>query len=151
MQRIDREIGMVPVDQGIVEADAQPFCAEGVDIRAHQVAAGGRVGRFVVGVLAVEQAEPLVVLRRQDGVFHTGRFRLTRPFFRIEQIGVEVFEIQVVAVFRDAFVVLDPFMAGGHGVQPPVDEHAEAVMREPCGIARGLAGDVTGHDCSSIF
>ena len=141
----------MPVDQRIIETDVQSLGAERVDVFAHEVAPGGRVGAFIIGVLAVEHAEAFVMLRRQHGVFHTGRLRLARPFARVEEIGIEIFEILIVLFFRRFFAVFYPFMPRGHGVQPPMNEHAEAVMPEPHGIARRFSHNVAAHKNSLLL
>ena len=55
-------------------------------------------------------------------------------------------EVQVVLRFRDAFICLDPFVAGGKGVESPMDEHAETVLREPGRISGGFPGDIRAHE-----
>jgi hypothetical protein len=36
--------------------------------------------------------------------------------------------------------VTNPFVAGGQGIQAPMDEHAEAVVSEPGGVAGSWFG-----------
>ena len=86
-----------------------------------------------------------MVLRGQNGVFHARRFRLTRPFARIEQIGIEMLEVFVVFFLGNALAGLDPFVARGHRIKPPVNEHSKAVAGEPCGVAGRFAGYIAGH------
>ena len=84
MEGIDGEIGMVPVDEGVVKADMQPLRPEGVDKFPHKIPSGLGVGAFVIGVGRVEQAKAFMVLGGQDGVFHPRRLGLPRPLPGIE-------------------------------------------------------------------
>ena len=54
MERIDRELRMMPVDEGIVEADVQAFGAKCIGIFLDKVAPERRVRDFVIGVFAVK-------------------------------------------------------------------------------------------------
>ena len=114
VEPVDDEVGVVPVDEGVVEADVEALGAEGVDDLAEQVAPGGGVGGLVVGVLGVEEAEALVVLRRDDEVLHAGGLGLGGPGLRVEEIGVEEVEVDLVLLVVDVLDVLDPLVAGGH-------------------------------------
>ena len=151
VQHVDREIRMMPVDQRVVEAYMQTLGAERIHVFAYQIAARGGVGALVIGVLAVEHAEALVVLGGQHRVLHAGGFGLARPCARIEQVGIKVLEVLVVLLFRYHLAGLNPLVAGGHGVQAPVDEHAEAVAGEPCGVAGSFARYITGHRIPPII
>ena len=145
MVHIDGDLREVPVEQRIVKTDVQALGAEGVNIFAHQVAARGRVGALIIGILGVPHAEAFVVLGGEHGVFHARGLGLARPFARVEQVGIEILEVFVVLFLGNLLAHLDPFVAGRHGIQPPVDEHAEAVVREPGGVARRFARYVAGH------
>ena len=92
-----------------------------------------------------------MMLGGKDGIFHACGLCLTRPFLRIEQIGIKVFEIEVVLVLRDLFAGFDPFMAGRKGVQAEMDEHAESVVGEPGGIAGCFAGSIACHGSFLLF
>ena len=122
---------MVPVDDRVVEADLQPLGAERVDVFAHDVAPERRVRRLVVGVLRVEEAEALVVLRREDDVFHAGPLRGPRPFARVEALGVEVLEVVPVPLLGDLGRALEPLVPRRERVEAEVDEHPESVMLPP--------------------
>ena len=126
-----REIGMVPIDDGIIEADLEPFGAEGVDVFAHEVAMRGRVGRLVIGQLGIEQAEAVVVLGGEHGVFHAGLFGELRPLFRVVIHGIKFVEIGLIGFHGDTLLAAHPFAARRNGVQPPMDEHAETILPEP--------------------
>ena len=68
-------------------------------------------------------------------VFHARAGCCRRPQVGLIQVRVKVFEIGVVDLIRDLFVVLHPLMPRGQGIQAPVNEQAEAVMHEPAGVA----------------
>ena len=145
MMPVNREFRMVPVDQRIIEADLQALGAEGIHVFLHKVAAGGRVGALVIGIGAVKHAEAFVVLGGEHRIFHAGCLGLARPFAGVVQIGIKVLEVLVVMFLGNAFAHLDPLVARRHGVQAPVDEHAESVVAEPCGIAGSFSNDVAAH------
>jgi len=46
---VHRELGMVPVDDGVIEAEAEALLAKRVHQRVEHVALGGGVGGLVVG------------------------------------------------------------------------------------------------------
>ena len=140
-------VRVVPVDQRMVETDLQSLVAEGLDHWPQQVAAGGRVGRLVVGVAAVPQAEALVVLGGDAEILHARLPRLPGPLARIVQVRVEPLEVLLVVGGGNLFLLLDPLVPGRQRVQAPVNEQAEAVVSEPrvvpvpvgdVGFGRGL-------------
>ena len=131
MAAVDGVVRVVPVQQGIVEADLQAFGAERVHEFPEQVAPAGGVGALVVGELGVPHAEAFVVLGGEDDVFHAGLPGHPGPFLRVEEVGVEMVEVLLVVLVGQAFLVLDPFVPGRHGIESPVDEHAEAGVRPP--------------------
>ena len=136
--RILHELRMVPVDQRMIQAHAQPLVAEGVHHGAQQVAARRRVDRGVAGLLRIPEAEPFVVLGGDDEIFHAGLRGGARPQRRIVEIGVEACEVlPVVDVIRDALVVADPLVPCRQGVQPPMDKEAETVPDKPARVADG--------------
>ena len=65
---------------------------------------------------AVKKAEALVMFCCHDDIFHACRFCLSCPFLWVVQIRIKVFKIEIVVIFRDFFVIFDPFVARGHGV-----------------------------------
>ncbi len=81
-----------------------------------------------------------MVLGGEDDILHPGGFRVARPGGRVVEVGVEVAEVAVVVLVVEPFAVFDPLVAGGEGVEAPVDEEAEAVVGEPGGVG-GCGGD----------
>ena len=137
MHLVHSEVRVMPVEERVIEADAQAVGTERVHHRGENVTAVRRVRRLVVGVGGIPEAEALVMLGRDDEILHPGVPRRLRPELRIVEIGIEVLEILRVVDFRgDPFVVLQPFVACAEGVEAPVDEHAEPVMGEPACVAR---------------
>ena len=132
MPRIDEEIGVMPVDERVVEPDLQPFGARGGNVFAHEVTPERRLRDLVVGRLRVPQTKSLVVLCRENHVLHAGPLRAPRPIAGIEEVGVEARQISIcVGDWICALTILRPLMTGRHGIEPKVDEHAKAVVRPP--------------------
>ena len=149
MDLVDGEVRMMPVDEGVVKAHPQPFGPEGVHIFPDKIPAGGGVGALIVGVLGIKHAESLVMLGGHHRVLHAGGLGLPGPFPGVVEIGVKIAEIFLVFFLADLFVGLDPLVPGRHGIQAPVDEHTEAVVAEPGGVAGGAVDGITGHIISS--
>ena len=132
---VDREIRMMPVEQRIVESHFQPLPPECVDNLAQKVTTDGRVRHLVIGVFRIPEAEPLVVFGRDDEIFHPRLARSLRPRFRIEQIGIEHLEVDLVSLIRNPFGMAHPLMPRRKRIESPVNEHPEPVMHEPSRIA----------------
>ncbi len=122
------------------------FSAEGLDHGRQQVATGGRVGGLVVGQARVPQAKALVMLGGHDEVFHPRARRRLSPELGVVQVGVEPLEVLlIVDLGGDFLVVPNPLVAGGLGVQAPVNEQPETVVHVPTRVAGGTA-DGLGHE-----
>ncbi|OPZ86709.1 MAG: hypothetical protein BWY76_00820 [bacterium ADurb.Bin429] len=147
--RINDVVGMVPVNERVVEPHAHPLFSEGIHHRVQQVAARRRVWRLVIGELAIPQAEALVMLGCDDEVLHPRAGGGARPRPRVVEIRIKVPEVDVVDFIRNLLVMLHPLVAGGQRIQAPVNEEAKTVMDEPGGIARGGQGLHDIHQCSS--
>ena len=107
---VDRVVGVVPVDQRIVEADLQSLGPARFHEGTDQVATGRGVRRLVVGQVGLEQAEAVVMLGGDDGVLHAGRLGITRPLAGVVEVRVEVVEIRLVIGLGNAFAGLDPLV-----------------------------------------
>ena len=70
-----RVVGMVPIDERVVDARVEAFGSHRVEEVAHDVAAVGRALDGVVRLLRVVHRVAVVVLRREDGVLHAEAFR----------------------------------------------------------------------------
>ena len=150
MAGVDREIGMMPIDERIVEPDANPLGAERIAEFLYDVAPERGVRDLVVRELRVPEAESLMVFRRKDGVFHSGRLRRLRPLLRIEEVGVEILEILVVFLLADAVRHLLPLAFGRERIEPKVDEHSEAALSPP-GKTLGLLRRSLGENPARLF
>src|SRR5437660_616454 len=93
--------------------------------------------------MRVPEAEAFVVLRSDHEIPHSCVRRGGGPEAWVIEIGIEVAEIGFVSGVTHSLAALDPLVAGGQRVKAPVDEHAEAVVHEPMGVAvRGRRGGV---------
>ena len=131
MQPVVRKIRMVPVDQRIVESDADAFGAESVDEWPDEVLAIRSVGYLEVRVFGVPKTESVKVLGRDDKIFHSGSLGCCRPFGRIVQIGVKILEITLVSLVGHPFAAFDTFATRREAVNAPVDEQSETVVCPP--------------------
>ena len=138
---VDRIVRVGPVQQGIINADADAFGAEGVEPLGEQIPAAGRVGGFEIREGGVPQTETLVVFRGEHGVFHAGRLGHARPLARIVEIRVEQPEVFLIVLRGGAFIAHHPLVAGGQGVEPPVDEQPEAGLGPPLEAGVGDGSD----------
>ncbi len=102
-----------------------------------QVTTGGGVRGLVLRQLGVPQAEAFMMLGRHHKVLHAGPGGCRGPEFGIVEVGIEPVEILLIRCGVDALKVFQPFMPGPQGIEAPMDEEAETIMGEPCGIAGG--------------
>ena len=146
---VNDKVRVMPVQKRVVEADLQAFRSESIHHFPEQIFAAGSVGNFVIGVFAVPHAEAFVMLGGEDNVLHPGVFCSLCPFAGIEEIRIEKFKVNGIIFIQDLFMKTDPFMPGGHGIQPPVDEHAEPVSDKPVSLASppGMGIVLTGRPC----
>ena len=137
---VHSELGVVPVNQRVVKTHLDALGTERIHRGTNQVFAVRRVGHTVVGVLCRPQTKAFVVLGGDDEILHAGLFGTARPLFGVKEIGVEVVKELLVVGITYLLVVADPLVARRQGVQPPVDEHAEAVVRKPRRVWLGETG-----------
>ena len=84
---VDREIGVMPIDQRIIEADFQAAAAKGAHDFFEQVSAPGRISRLVISELRIPQAEALMMLGGDDHILYAGGRRQIRPAVGIEALA----------------------------------------------------------------
>ena len=132
---VDGEVRVMPVDQRVVQPDAQPLGPDGVDELAHQVAPA-RARRREVRQCGVPEREALVVLRRQDHIAGPGQPGGAGDGSGIEAVGLEVVEVDAVLVVGQPLVGLHPLVTRGAAVEAEVDEQPEAGLGEPAGHVR---------------
>ena len=109
---------MVPIQQGIIQTHFQPFSPERLHVFPDQVPAAKSVGGFVVGQLAVEQAESIVVLGGKNRVFHPGLPGQGRPNLWVILARIELLEIRLVSFGADALNTAHPFPLAGMEYKP---------------------------------
>ena len=110
----------VAVPQRIVDAKPYAVFLAGFGCGFNHV--GGVAARchVVVGVFAVPQAEPVVVLHCEDDVFHAGVARCTHPLLGIDGAG---------AIVGGWLGAVGPFFVL-KGVEPEVQKHAVAAFNQ---------------------
>ena len=126
-----RIVGVVPVEQRVVEPDFQPLRAERLEKLAHKVAVCRCVRRLEVGGGGVEQAEAVVVLGGQHRVLHPRLSSHPRPLAHIAALGVKLVEKRQILLLRHPLDRPHPLAARGYRVQSPVDEHPEPRVAKP--------------------
>ena len=124
-------VGVVPVHQRIIEADLEAELAAGLDVLAHEVPPGAALRGVVVRLPGVPQAEALVVLGGHDHVLHAGLSGEGGPLAGRARLGLPGVGQLLVLVEGDPLAVHHPFVPAELGVQPPMDEHAEAGFLPP--------------------
>src|SRR3569833_397007 len=141
MVDVDGVVGMVPVEQGVVEPDTQIFRAEGVDLRAEEVSTRRGGSGFIIREFGVPKTEAVVVLGRHDEVFHAGVRGGFCPGGGVIKVRVEVLEVASIVCLRvGAGPTFDPFATRREGVEAPVDEETESVVDEPACVSVGGGG-----------
>ena len=136
-------VGVVPVDQGEVEAHPQALGPECLYEVPDDIPAQLGVGGLEVGILTVEEAEAVVVLGGQDHVLHAGLLGGLGPGPGVVVPGVELVEVGHVLGFGHLLVTAHPLAPGGDAVQAPVDKHAEPGLAKPlhsCLIGAAIKG-----------
>jgi hypothetical protein len=104
-------LGMVPVYDGVIEADLQAFAADGIHYLGGEVTADEVMG-IVGGVLRVEQAEAIVVFGGKDHVSTSGLAGEFRPLSGEALFGTKERD-RLVGIFPCVGTdsLLDPFHA----------------------------------------
>jgi len=139
MIAIEGEIGVMPVDKRIVEANLQPLGAERLHIFTNQIPAKGCVHNIVVGVLGIKEAEALVMLGGKHRILHSCGLSLSCPLACIKKIGVKALKIALVDILANTLIALYPFVPCRQSIKTEVDKHSKPVINEPLGIADGCS------------
>jgi hypothetical protein len=126
-----RVVGVVPVRDGVVEAERDAPPVAGVRQEADDVPPVRRAHHVVVGLGGVPQAEAVVVLGGDAEVLHPHLLEQVEPGLGIEAGGVPALAQGGVLPAGDAAAPLVLLVPGADGVQPPVHEHPEALLEEP--------------------
>jgi len=126
-------VGVVPVDDGIVESYFQPFSTEGVEEFPDQVAAPESGSQFIIGELAVKEAVAIMVLGRENGILHAGGLGQPCPFPCVKLPGMKGIYVLLVSLGGDTLIGLYPFPPRRHGIRPEMDEHPKPGLPPPLG------------------
>ena len=125
------EVGVVPVDDRVVQANFQALGTERLEELGDDIASKGGLGRFPVGGLGVVEAETVVMLCGEHGIFHAGFTCGARPSAGVESIGIELIEVRAIKLLGHLLIAANPFAASGDGVQTEMKEKAEAIVQIP--------------------
>ena len=90
-----------------------------------------RIHDVVVGLLRGEEAEPVVVLRRQHHIFHAGGLGDAGPLVGVEFHRVELLVEGVVLLDRRLRPARPADLLVRQADRPPMDEHAESHLLPP--------------------
>ncbi len=144
-------VGMVPVHDGMVEAEGNSGILACVGQFLHRIPLerSGLHDR-VVAHFRVEHAESVVVLARDDDVFHAGVPGYGHPLLRVELYRVELSRQLLIIRHRDVGVVHDPLADPGgflpvpftrrDGIQSPMNEHSKSSLSKPLHASVVLGG-----------
>ncbi len=124
-------VGVVPIGDGVVEAEGDAAGVAGVGEHGDDVALVRGVHHVEVGLLGVPEAEAVVVLGGEADVFHAGVLEDVEPGVGVAFGGVELVDKGLVLGAGDAAAPLFLLVPGVDGVEAPVDEEAEALLEEP--------------------
>ena len=145
-------IGMVPVHDGMIKAELDAGVVAGLGQLLERVALEGGGLDAPIGLVGPEHAEAVVVFGGDDDVFHAGILGQAHPFLGVELHRVELAgELLVLGDGHLGFLE-EPFavvgvavpLAGGHGIDAPVNEQAEAGLAEPGHALVALGGRFGG-------
>lgn len=125
--------GLMAVPQGIVDGKLEAVFLAGFGYGAHYVGLDGRGGYVVVGILAVPEAETVVMLGDEQHIAETGVAGHAYPLVAVEPGGVVLFNGDG-AVGPFGFTV---------GIDAEVDKHAVAALLH--GLLGGV-GLLRGND-----
>ena len=131
-----------PVQERIVEAEREALLGAGLRELLERVAAERRrVDDVVVRLRGVEHGEAVVVARRDRDVARAGPLERLRPGAGVEVRRVELGGLRLVVRERHVRLAQVPLALAPDGVDAPVDEDAEAPLRERLAGVDALGGD----------
>ena len=156
LRRIRRlGVRVMPIHDRVVHAEAQTLSVSGVGERLEGVAVEWRrIDHIVLRDLRVEEREAIVMLGRDDDVFHPRVLRDAHPFVRVVLHRIE--GADELLVFRHGYFrsAHDPLADAGHAlaakdtgwlrVGAPVYEHPELGVAPPRHTRVALGGGLSG-------
>ena len=123
------EIRMVPVQRGMIEEGDDSNIVAGIHIFTDQVTARCGMRSIVCGKAAgIVKREPFVVASGQSNILHAGCFCGLCDLVRIKLCCRKGLCKFLVLVYRNTFLMHDPFTASELGIQPPVNEHTKSEL-----------------------
>ena len=126
-----REIRVVPVEQGVIQAHAEALGAHRVHKLPHKIAPTGGVRALIIRQLGIKQAEAVVMLGRQDDILHSGPLCAAGPVSGIVGLCRKFLHITLVLFGGDSGVAHIPFAASGDGIEAPMQEHTKTRILKP--------------------
>ena len=141
-----RSVLAPPVDERVVEVEADALAVALVRQLLHHVAGeGGRLDDVVGRLRRAEHREALVVARGEADVAGARLAEGRDPLARVEACGIEARGELLVLAVVEVGVGHVPLALPEHGVEPPMEEDAEAAVGEllPRGEVLGC-GSVAG-------
>ena len=120
-----------PVQQGIIEIQADSLCVAGVGQLLDGIPVPGRGVHHIVGRgLGGEHGEAVMVTGGDGDILGAGSLDLAHPLPGVESGRIETARIRGIRFIRDLLIVHHPFALGQHGIHAPVDENAEFLVAE---------------------
>ena len=142
----------MPVHDGMVEAELDAGLAARIGQLFERIALERGGLDAPIGLVRAEHAKAVVVLGGDDDIFHPGVLGEAHPLFGVEPHGVELARELLVLGYRHlgffekplAVIGLAVPLAGGHGINPPMDEQPEPGVAEPGHPLVALGGGFGG-------
>src|SRR5262249_22721516 len=134
-----RAVGMVPIHERVVEADAQTLSTRSLDVFLDEIPPRTPFRRAIICRLRIEEAKTLVMLRRHHHVLHPSALRQLGPVAGRIRLGTEELCGLLVLGGWNAFHLHDPFMTSIHAVHTPVNEHSEFCRVPPSHASFAIA------------
>ena len=108
--------GETPVQQRIIESDAEPGGTGRFRILTHQIPLRSPFYARKIRILAVKKTKSLVMMGREHHVFRSGGHRSFDPFLRTAGFRAELIRQSRVFRCRDPFGIHRPFSASENGI-----------------------------------
>ena len=131
-----------PVQERIVEAEREALLGAGLrELRERVAPVRRRIDDVVVRLRGVEHREAVVVARRDRDVARAGALECAGPGAGVEVRRIELRRLRLVVRERHVRLAQVPLALAPDGVDAPVDEDAEAPLRERLAGLDALGGD----------
>src|SRR5689334_3306234 len=124
-------VGMVPIHERVVEAEAQALATGRLDVLGDKIASSSLFRSAKVRELGVKEAKAFMVLASHHHVLHPGCFRELGPRPCCVRLRIEALRKLLVFGDRNALFFHRPFVPSEDAVEPKVDEHTETGFVPP--------------------